>query len=162
MTSLQLDEIANRSAEVEQPTVAREPDHFGPLEQAPAPDFVVFMLSTMKCAACHLINFTAGTPVQSRIHVHRSGDFLTITDADDLHEVGAPLIARHTGDLAHTSIFHLLSEAPADFRHGRFRPAHGVVSLSLSNGHWTLSAVGAVAGGTARHGHLYHATEIRD
>lgn len=161
MTRLPLDRITGRAAQIgrKAPTAGTSA---APRPLSVEPEFALFMMTTTKCPACRLLQQAAGLPVSHRIHVRRAGDLLTITDAEDLHQVGVPLIARHAIDFPGLAMFRMLSEPPDSMPSMRFRSAAGTVTLGLRDGYWTLTAVGRADGASSTHDHIYHATELRD
>lgn len=162
MTSTRLDRIAGAEAPIGEPSPAPAGLVAGSSVRTTEPTYALFMTTTTKCPACRLLQQAAGLPVSRRIHVRRSGEFLIITDAEDLHRPGLPLIAKHAVDIPGMAMFQLVSESPASMPAWQFRPAAGTVTLGLSDGHWTLTAVGRADGAATMHDHIYHATEIRD
>lgn len=162
MTSMQSDQIAGPQSNAEQPSPSAWFRHTRTRCREVNPTFTLFMQTTTKCAACRLLQEGAGLPTSHRIHVRRSGKVLIITDADNLHDVGPPLIAVQDDSHKNKTVYHLASDLPPGMPALEFRPATGTVTLSLCDGYWTLTAIGRPHGAVTTHDHIYHATELRD
>jgi len=119
----------------------------GPTDWRPAqPELTVFMEDRLPCRVCRLMK-CAGEGKHGRLlHVRRSDDLLTVTDADDLCHPGWYFHARLAVNQPRQSIFKLQDDPPGQRRSRLFRAGTGVVLLSSNGGRLHMEVSGEVAG----------------
>lgn len=125
-------------------------------------DFAVFVENHASCPACRLARQTGAVGSARRFHVIRSGDLLAVTDADDLHDPGGTIFARHIMDTDGHALFRMLGEPPRNAGSVRFRPAAGVLIMSYRNGRRQFQAIGIADGFAAHHDYILDAIETYD
>lgn len=72
----------------------------------------LFMVSELPCPMCGLMAAMTGRPKHHRWHVHMSGDALTITEADDVHNPGLSYYATGRDGKAEQLRFRLAEKCP--------------------------------------------------
>ena len=109
-------------------------------------DFVMFMSDGRECQVCRHSHDERGRAPQLCLHIRKAGDILAITHACNLHEPGEFIIARRMAVWPKQSLYQLTSSPPPGADLPGFRPAAGIVTLSLGKGKRKLRAVGTVEG----------------
>ena len=142
-------------------TLDDDRQHLSPLRWLPVQtEFSVFMSNETHCPACRLGNAVGMSMSASRLHVRRSGAMLFVTEADDLHDLGRCIQARHAMQLPAMTLYRLVAEPAIRSDKARFRAAAGIVSLSGRNGHLQLRAFGLADTFCSYRDRLFDATEI--
>ena len=110
------------------------------------PEFTMFMRHEITCPACRMARQAAGLDVSIRLHVRRSGDLLTITEANDLHRPGCSLVATQLSEFRSVGLYRLVDQTPAGACWDRFLPATGIVRIARTGGRRRLRVLGMAKG----------------
>lgn len=103
-------------------------------------DFTTFVREHTNCAACTIAQHATGGG--RRFYVRRTGDFLMIAQADDLHQPEGHIMARLIFDLDDQSVFQVLSQPPQGAAGADFGTGVGVIFLSRLHRRRQLKFVG--------------------
>ncbi len=120
---------------------------------------VLFMRNVFACPACHLMQQSGGGIAEANLHVVVSGDHLTITEIDDIHQPGRILRGIRASDIPDGTLFHLLATVPTNGDRARHVPAEGSAVLTWHPGARRLKVIGVARGMTSSHGCIIDAVE---
>ena len=82
----------------------------------------------------------------NRYYVRYHAPYLTVCEADDLHNPGRYLIGQQVGGESSEPTFQLLNRSPEPGCSRRFCAGTGVINLTRKSRRWHLKILGAVVG----------------
>jgi hypothetical protein len=100
--------------------------------------FAIFMHLMPKCPVCRLMQTVNGRQTGRRLHVVVTGDYLVVTEADDLHRPGRTLNGRRVRGLSTGAVYELMSELAQPSSSARQVAASGLAVLESIGARWRL------------------------